>query len=115
MRTGFRSDLARHLAGAMKEEREARGTQAEVADALGVHRVTVAKWESGALAMPRMAQLALLALPKKRKRAKRPNAKLTDRIRVSRAHDTKETYDKRETTRNLRTRMDAGLVRRRWV
>lgn len=56
----------------MKKERMARGTQAEVAAALGVHRVTVARWESGALAMPRMAQLALLALPKKRARAKRP-------------------------------------------
>ena len=56
-----------------KAEREKRGTQEEVAALLGVSRVTVARWETGARPISGLARLALLALPKKRKRAKRPN------------------------------------------
>lgn len=72
----------------IKSQREARGTQSEVAASLGVHRVTVAKWESGALAMPRIAQLALLALQKKRARAKRPNVRTELRLPGSAATTT---------------------------
>lgn len=34
-------------------------TQVELAESLGVHRVTVAKWETGALPVPRMAAILL--------------------------------------------------------
>lgn len=56
-----------------KAEREKRGTQKEVAALLGVSRVTIARRETGARPVIREAWLALLALPKKRARAKRPN------------------------------------------
>jgi hypothetical protein len=56
-----------------KAERERRGTQEEVAALLGVSRVTIARRETGARPVIREAWLALLALPKKRARAKRPN------------------------------------------
>ena len=56
-----------------KAERERRGTQEEVAAALGVSRVAVARRETGTRPVSREAWLALLALPKKRERAKRPN------------------------------------------
>lgn len=48
-----------------KAERQARGTQRAVAKALGVHHVTVARREAGALPVSQEASLALLALPKK--------------------------------------------------
>jgi hypothetical protein len=57
-----------------KAERERRGTQEEVAALLGVLRVTIARRETGTRPVIREAWLALLALPKKRKRAKRPIA-----------------------------------------
>ncbi len=49
-----------------KAERKARGTQQAVADLLEVHRVTVAKRESGEIPVTREAWLALLCLPKGR-------------------------------------------------
>lgn len=48
-----------------KAQRQARGTQRAVAKALGVHHVTVARREAGALPVSQEASLALLALPKK--------------------------------------------------
>lgn len=57
------------LADAYKAEREKRGTQAEVADMLGVSRVCLARRETGARAVNHEAWLALQALPKKRVRA----------------------------------------------
>ena len=51
-----------------KRERTLRGTQESVAAQLGVDRVTIARRETGALPIPREAELALLALPKARKR-----------------------------------------------
>jgi len=52
-----------------KAERAKRGTQESVAARLGVHRVTLAKRESGADDAPitREAWLALLSLPKTKK------------------------------------------------
>lgn len=61
-----------------KSERERRGTQEEVAALLGVSRVTIARRETGTRPVIREAWLALLALPKKRARAKRPNAEVSD-------------------------------------
>jgi transcriptional regulator with XRE-family HTH domain len=43
-------------------------TQQALADALGVHRVTVAKWETGALAIPRYLPLAIEGLKHRRKK-----------------------------------------------
>jgi hypothetical protein len=51
-----------------KAERTQRGTQERVATQLGVARGTVARRETGALPIPREAELALLALPKAEKR-----------------------------------------------
>lgn len=51
-----------------KAQRELRGTQAAVAALLGVNRVTVARRETGEQTITQEAWLALLALPKKRKR-----------------------------------------------
>ena len=51
---------------AYKSAREQRGTQEEVAAALGVSRVSVARRETGSRPVSREAWLALLALPKKR-------------------------------------------------
>ena len=62
-----------------KNEREKRGTQEEVAALLGVSRVTIARRETGTRPVIREAWLALLALPKKRARAKRPNASVMAR------------------------------------
>lgn len=45
-------------------ERKLRGTQQHVADQLGVHQVTVARRESGAMEITTEAMLALKALPK---------------------------------------------------
>jgi transcriptional regulator with XRE-family HTH domain len=59
-----------------KAERERRGTQEDVAALLGVSRVTIARRETGTRPVIREAWLALLALPKKRARAKRPNPTL---------------------------------------
>lgn len=45
----------------LKAWRERLGlTQQEAADLLGVHRVTVARWETGACAMPRLIGMACL-------------------------------------------------------
>jgi len=57
-----------------KAERERRGTQEEVAAALGVSRVTIARRETGTRPVIREAWIALLALQKKKARAKRPNS-----------------------------------------
>ena len=46
-----------------KLARRRRGTAANVAAALGVHRYTIDKRERGALPVNREAELALLALP----------------------------------------------------
>ncbi|NBW13266.1 MAG: XRE family transcriptional regulator [Caulobacteraceae bacterium] len=54
------------LAEAYKAEREKRGTQAEVADMLGVSRVCLARRETGTRPVTHEAWLALQALPKKR-------------------------------------------------
>lgn len=50
-----------------KAEREKRGTQAEVAEKLGVSRITLARRETGTRPVSREAWLALLSLPKQRK------------------------------------------------
>jgi transcriptional regulator with XRE-family HTH domain len=52
-----------------KAARQQRGTQESVAALLGVARGTVARRETGALPIPREAELALLALPKIKGRA----------------------------------------------
>lgn len=49
-------------------ERKLRGTQMEVAAKLEVHQVTVARRETGDMPITKEAELALLSLPKKRKR-----------------------------------------------
>ena len=46
-----------------KAARQARGTQQSVADFLGVHRVTIAKRESGEIPITREAWLAIHAMP----------------------------------------------------
>lgn len=51
-------------------ERKQRGTQGQVAALLGVHRVTVADRERGAAPVTQEAMLALLSLPKKRKKTR---------------------------------------------
>jgi len=51
-----------------KQERSVRGTQQEVADQLGVHRVTIAKREAGTCEIPVEAWLALMSLPVKKKK-----------------------------------------------
>lgn len=61
-----------------KSERERRGTQEDVAVLLGVSRVTIARRETGTRPVSREAWLALLALPKKRKRSKRPTVRVSD-------------------------------------
>lgn len=60
-------------AGKYRAKRKARGPQAGVAAALDVARSTVERRESGKMPITREAWLALLSLPKKRARAKRPN------------------------------------------
>lgn len=60
-----------------KSIRQRLGTQAEVAARLGVARSTVAHREGGGMPITTEAALAIVALPKKRARAKRPNDKLT--------------------------------------
>lgn len=50
-----------------KAEREKRGTQAEVAEKLGVSRITLARRETGTRPVSRECFLALLSLPKRRK------------------------------------------------
>jgi len=56
-------------------QRQLRGTQESVAAQLGVHAQTIAKRERGASDAPitREAWLALLSLPKKRKRPLKPS------------------------------------------
>lgn len=51
-----------------QRERQQRGTQAQVAELLGVNRVTVANRETGAQVITREAWLALCALPKLKKK-----------------------------------------------
>jgi hypothetical protein len=51
-----------------KHERKQRGTQASVAALLGVYQQTVARREAGGAPVTREAWLALLSLPKKRKK-----------------------------------------------
>ncbi len=55
-------------AAAYKAAREIRGTQTQVAEALGISRTTIAKRETGAVGYPisREAALALLSLPTNR-------------------------------------------------
>jgi len=50
-----------------KVQRELRGTQTEVAEKLGTTQVTLARRENGG-PISREAELALLSLPKKRKK-----------------------------------------------
>ena len=52
-----------------KAERKARGTQQAVADLLDVHRVTIAKRESGKIPVTLEAWLAILCLPKSKRLA----------------------------------------------
>lgn len=49
-----------------QRERQLRGTQAEVAAALGIRRETINRRESGARPISREAALALRALPIRR-------------------------------------------------
>jgi len=63
-----------------------RWSQQEFADALGIARTTVARWETGALPLTRVHALAirqLLAIEKKRRaaKAKTQNSPLTGRGR----------------------------------
>jgi len=52
-----------------KGMREAkRYSQSELAREFGVSVITVSRWERGAVSVPRMAELSLLALKPKRKR-----------------------------------------------
>jgi DNA-binding XRE family transcriptional regulator len=51
-----------------QQERKQRGTQESVAALLQISRVTVARRETGELPINREAELAILSLPKKRKR-----------------------------------------------
>lgn len=51
-----------------KAQRELRGTQAAVAALLVVNRVSIARRETGEQVITREAWLALLSLPKKRKK-----------------------------------------------
>lgn len=51
-----------------KLERQLRGTQTTVAAQLGVRQATVSDRENGSTPITREAELALLALPKKRKK-----------------------------------------------
>lgn len=51
-----------------KAERKLRGTQMSVAAKLGIHQVTLARRETGVLPIDREAELAILSLPKKRKK-----------------------------------------------
>ena len=61
-----------------RAEREARGlTQAQLADELGVTRVTVARRETGTRPINREAELAIKALPKSRRHAKPQNHELS--------------------------------------
>ena len=54
-------------------ERKKRGTQESVAAMLGVARETLARRETGALPINREAELALLALPAKRRKRRSSN------------------------------------------
>ena len=64
-----------------KTEREKRGTQASVAALLRVDPQTISRRERGEIPITHEAALALLSLPKKRKRAPRPqnNVSATNR------------------------------------
>lgn len=54
-------------AQAYKKAREARGTQTEVAEQLGVTQVTLSRRETGAVPVTREVMLALLSLEEKAK------------------------------------------------
>lgn len=49
-----------------KREREARGSQSEVAAMLGVHKLTLSKRETGEIAITREAWLALRSIRRPR-------------------------------------------------
>jgi DNA-binding transcriptional regulator YiaG len=58
--------------GELQAIRDALGlTQEELADHLGVHRVTVARWESGTRAIPEMAVRLLRRIQAEQKKRKR--------------------------------------------
>lgn len=62
-----------------KAERELRGTQTEVAEKLGTTQVTLARRENGG-PISKEVELALLSLPKKRKKTtKRPGQECLSR------------------------------------
>ena len=70
--------------GELKKWRTERDlTQGELAMALSVHRVTVAKWEAGMIAIPKILDLALKgldamggeAIPRERKRKRKREVK----------------------------------------
>jgi DNA-binding XRE family transcriptional regulator len=49
-----------------QQARKARGTQTQVADALGIRRVTIMRRETNRSAVTREAMIALLTLPRKK-------------------------------------------------
>lgn len=51
-----------------KEARRLRGTQNEIAELLGVRQATISDRETGTMPITREAELALVSLPKKRKK-----------------------------------------------
>lgn len=59
--------MARMTPEQYKAEREKRGTQQEVAERLGVSRITLARRETGARPVSKECFLALLSLPLRRK------------------------------------------------
>lgn len=78
------------LADAYKAEREKRGTQAEVADMLGVSRVCLARRETGTRPVTHEAWLALQALPKKRARRSSPAGRAAGAGGVPKTRRTKK-------------------------
>ena len=61
-----------------KTEREKRGTQASVAALLRVDPQTISRRERGEIPITHEAALALLSLPKSRRRRRTQNTKTTD-------------------------------------
>lgn len=55
-----------------KTERKLRGTQAEIAAQLGVRQATISDRETGAMPITQEAWMALLSIPKKRKKKNEP-------------------------------------------
>ena len=52
--------------GFKKQRLEKRYSQSELAKEFGVSVITVSRWERGVVAVPRMAELSLSALKRKR-------------------------------------------------